>query len=80
LFGLSKNGVFAKRWAEGSIHSDEVGPLSEQLAIEGAKLYSQEAADQMTDLAIQSLRATEPQGDAGEALFDLAHMLLNRKA
>jgi geranylgeranyl diphosphate synthase, type I len=80
LFGLSKNGAFAKRWAEGSIHSDEVGPLSEQLAMEGAKLYSQEAADRMTDLALQSLRAAEPQGDAGEALFDLAHMLLNRKA
>jgi geranylgeranyl diphosphate synthase type I len=80
LFGLSKNGAFAKRWAEGSIHFDEVGPLSEQLATEGAKLFSQEAADQMTDLALQSLRAAEPQGDAGEALFDLAHMLLNRKA
>jgi geranylgeranyl diphosphate synthase, type I len=80
LFGLSKNGTFAKRWAEGPIHSDEVGFLSEELLVEGAKLFTQEAADHMTDLALQSLRAAEPQGEAGEALFELAQMLLIRKA
>ena len=80
LYGLAKNEAFAQRWAQGPIHSDEVGQLSEQLAIEGAKLYTQEAADQMTDLALQSLRAAEPQGEAGEALFELARMLVSRKA
>ena len=80
LYGLTKNGVFARRWAEGPIRSDEVGSLSDQLAAEGAKLYTQEAADQMTDLALQSLRAAEPQGQAGEALFELAQTLLSRKA
>jgi geranylgeranyl pyrophosphate synthase len=79
LNGLARNGVFAKRWAKGPIQTDEVVPLSEQLAAEGVKLYTQEAADQMTDLAIQSLRAAEPQGEAGEALFELARMLLSRK-
>ena len=33
----------------------------------------------MTDLALQSLRAAEPHGEAGEALFELARMLLSRK-
>ena len=80
LYGLTKNGAFAQRWEKGLIHSDEVGALSEQLAMEGAKLFTQEAADQMTDLALQSLRAAEPQGEAGEALFELARSLLNRKA
>ena len=80
LYGLAKNGAFAQRWVEGPIHSDEVCLLSEQLAGEGAKLYTQEATDQMTDLALQSLRAAEPQGEAGEALFELARMLLSRKA
>jgi len=80
LYGLAKNGVFAHRWAEGPIQSDEVGSLSEQLVKEGAKLYTQEFTDQMTDLALQSLRAAEPQGEAGEALFELTQMLLNRKA
>lgn len=80
LYGLAKNGSFARRWAEGPIQSDEVGSLSEELVIEGAKLYTQEAADQMTDLAVQSLRAAEPQGEAGDSLFELVQMLLNRKA
>jgi len=78
LYGLAKNRLFAKRWAEGPIQSDEVRNLSEQLAIEGVKLFTQEATDQMTDLAIQSLRAAEPQGEAGEALFELANLLLSR--
>ncbi len=80
LFGLSKNGAFARRWTEGPIQSDEVVLLSEQLTIEGVKLFTQQAADQMTDLALQSLRAAEPQGEAGEALFELAQILLNRSA
>ena len=80
LYGLAKNGSFARRWAEGPILSDEVGNLSEELVVEGAKLYTLEAADQMTDLALQSLRAAEPQGETGEALFELTQMLLNRKA
>ena len=80
LYGLAKKGPFAHRWAEGPINADEVGSLSEQLAIEGAKLFTQEATDQMTDLALQSLRAAEPQGTAGEALFELTHKLLSRKS
>ena len=80
LYGLAKKGPFADRWNKGNIQSNEVDALSEQLAAEGAKLFTQEAADQMTDLALQSLRAAEPQGAAGEALFELAQMLLSRKA
>lgn len=80
LYGLARKGRFAQRWVEGHIKSDEVGSLSEQLAIEGAKLFTQEATDQMTDLALQSLRAAEPQGEAGEALFELAQTLLGRQA
>jgi geranylgeranyl diphosphate synthase, type I len=79
LYGLSKNGLFARRWAEGPIQANEVGSLSEQLTVEGAKLYTQEAADQMTDLALQSLRSAEPHGQAGEALFELTNQLLIRQ-
>jgi geranylgeranyl pyrophosphate synthase len=34
----------------------------------------------MTDLALQSLRMANPQGEAGDALFELANKLLNREA
>jgi len=77
LYGLEKEGPFAQRWAEGPIHANEVAGLARQLAEEGAKLYTQQQADRLTDLALQSLRAANPQG---EALFELAQALLNRKS
>ncbi len=80
LYGLSKGGEFARRWAQGPIRPEEVPALADLLAREGARLHAQEAADQMTDLALQSLRLAEPQGEAGEALFELANRLLERQA
>jgi len=77
LFGLGKGGAFAKRWAEGSVKADEVGPLAEQLTQEGARLYTQQTADQMTDLALQNLRLAAPKG---EAVFELTQLLLRRQA
>ena len=80
LYGLEKNGPFAKRWAAGPIPPQETSALARQLAEEGAKLYTQQQADRMTDLALQSLQAAGPQGEAGEALFELAQALLDRKS
>jgi len=80
LFGMEKRGAFAKRWSEGPIQPEEVSFLAEQLTEEGAKLYTQQAADQMTELALQNLRMAAPKGKAGEALYELAHELLKRQA
>lgn len=80
LYGLEKKGPFARRWAEGPLSSDEVPALADQLAREGAKAFTQDTADQMTDLAMQSLRQADPQAEAGEALFELANLLLNRQS
>jgi geranylgeranyl diphosphate synthase type I len=80
LCGLGKKGPFAKRWNEGPVRPEEVESLANQLAEEGVKLYTQEMADQMTDLALENLRTADPQGEAGEALFELTQMLLNRQA
>ena len=80
LLGLSKKGLFARRWAQGKISSEQAGPLSEILAEEGIKVSTQAAADEMTNLALQSLHAASPQGEPGKALFELARMLLNREA
>lgn len=78
LAGLDKKGKFAERWARGPIQPEEVEEVSRLLATEGSLLAAQEAAKQMTDLALTSLRAADPQGEAGEALFGLANKLLNR--
>jgi len=80
LFGLGKEGRFAQRWAEGHVRPEEVNDLAALLASEGARLYTQEIVDQMTNLALQSLRLADPKGEAGEALFELANKLLNREA
>jgi geranylgeranyl diphosphate synthase type I len=79
LFGLQKNGPFARRWADVPIRAEDVGRLAELLTEEGARLYTQQMADQMTDLALQNLRFANPQGEAGEALFEMAQLLLNRQ-
>jgi len=78
LAGLGRKGKFAERWAQGPINQEEVNEVSRLLAVEGGLLAAQEAAKQMTDLALKSLEEADPQGEAGEALFELANKLLNR--
>ena len=80
LVGIEKKGKFAARWAQGSIQLSEVEELAKLLASEGGYAYTQEMAKQMTDMAINSLRTASPQGDAGDALLNLANKLLSREA
>ncbi len=80
LVGLSKKGKFAARWAQGPIAPEEVEQVARLLAGESAYEYTVEAAKQMTDLALNSLRVANPQNAAGDALFGLAEKLLSRQA
>jgi len=79
LAGLRKKGKFAERWAQGPIKPEEVEELARVLASEDGYGFAKEASIQMTDMAINSLREVDPQGEAGEALFELANKLLNRE-
>ena len=78
LYALEKDGAFAQRWKLGNITAQEVSGLAEQLARENALQFASDAANQMTDLALQSLRVADPQGEAGEALIQLSNKLLHR--
>mgnify|MGYP003462575021 FL=1 len=78
LAGLGANGKFAARWKQGPIRAEEVGELARVLAAEGGYEAAVDAAKQMTDLALMNLRGANPQGEAGEALFELADKLLKR--
>jgi geranylgeranyl diphosphate synthase type I len=78
LAGLRTNGKFAARWRQGPVQVAEVEELARLLANEGGYEAAADAATQMTDLALTSLREADPQGEAGEALFELAGRLLKR--
>ena len=78
LAGLGTNGKFAARWQQGPIRVDEVQELARLLASEGGYEAATDAAKQMTDLALMSLREADPQGEAGDALFQLTDKLLKR--
>ena len=80
LVGLSKKGKFADRWSRGPIQPGEVEEIAGLLASEGGYGYAHDAARQMTDLALNSLREADPQGEAGDTLMDLADQLLKREA
>ena len=78
LAGMGAKGNFAARWKQGPIRAEEVQELARVLASEGGYETATDAAKQMTDLALMSLREADPQGEAGEALFELADKLLKR--
>jgi geranylgeranyl diphosphate synthase type I len=78
LAGLGTNGKFAARWKDGPIRADEAQELTRLLASEGAYETASDASKQMTDLAVMSLREADPQGEAGDALFELTDKLLKR--
>jgi geranylgeranyl diphosphate synthase type I len=78
LFGLGQAGPFARRWADGPVQPEEIEALAAQLEAEGARAYAQETAGRLTGEALQALEQAGPQGEAGEALVELAKMLLNR--
>ncbi len=85
LYGLEKGGEFAKRWqegatAKGTLTEDEIPEMARLLEVEGARLETQRQADQMTELALHALRTANPQGEAGDVLFELTERLLGRAA
>jgi geranylgeranyl diphosphate synthase type I len=79
LYGLGKQGAFANRWKQGPITINEVKEVAKQLEDEGAKHYAEEIAAQETFKALEYLRAANPRGIAGEAILEMANVLLNRK-
>ena len=78
LFGLDRQGQFAKRWKRGPITASEVAEVASLLEREGAKTYAEEIAERETEIALGFLRQANPRGAAGEAMLDLANMLLKR--
>jgi geranylgeranyl diphosphate synthase type I len=85
LYGISRDGPFARRWAQGGIHPEEVSGLARMLEEEGAYTSTLETASRLTEEAMDALqKATgEPvstcASDASQALLDISHALLQRR-
>jgi len=79
LYGLAQNGNFAQRWLSGPIQPDEVLSIAEQLENEGARNYAQREANRLTEAALDAMEPAKPQGEAGQALNQLANKLLQRE-
>ncbi|MFZ1041820.1 MAG: polyprenyl synthetase family protein [Anaerolineales bacterium] len=80
LYGISQKGKFAHRWVESAIRPDEVAEVAQILVNEGAREHAQREAQRLTDQALEALEKINPKNEAGKALVDLTHTLLNRKS
>ena len=78
LYGLAQGGDFATRWGRGGIRPEEVPALAAELESEGAREFAQSEANRLTDSALAALEEASPQGEAGDALRELARTLLQR--
>lgn len=64
LYGLAHSADFSRRWAGPAIAPDETAGLAELLKDQGAFAYCVKEAERLTGLAMESLRAANPQGAA----------------
>jgi geranylgeranyl diphosphate synthase type I len=80
LYGLSRGGEFAQRWAQGPFNDKEVRQWANQLTVEGAREFTQAQVEKLTQLALEALEDARPLGLPGEALHSLALELLRRQA
>ncbi|MBX3049478.1 MAG: polyprenyl synthetase family protein [Anaerolineales bacterium] len=78
LFGLENKGRFASRWQEGGIPEEQVAEFARLLEEEGAQQFTRQKAAQLTEEALEALRAAKPLETAGEALMALAQELGHR--
>jgi geranylgeranyl pyrophosphate synthase len=78
LYGLGVKGRFAERWQRGVVSQAEAPALAALLEAEGGRLFTKKTAARLTQEAMQALDRARPQGEAGEALRELAQMLLKR--
>jgi len=79
IFGLNNHQRFATRWKEGHIQAHELQDLADELEHEGALDYVCSEVDRLTKQALDGLALASPIGDAGDALIELADLLVKRK-
>ncbi|MGB9668815.1 MAG: polyprenyl synthetase family protein [Anaerolineales bacterium] len=79
LLGLQNESAFASRWNRGSIQPQEAKDLANLLTEEGILEATQNEADRLTELALAELTSAQPEGLAGELLYDITNQLCQRQ-
>jgi geranylgeranyl diphosphate synthase type I len=79
LYGLSRNGDFARLWKQGPIPLEEVPALIQALEAEDGKEFTEGQVSKFTQEAMKRLSQAHPSGDAAEALKYLALSLVDRQ-
>ncbi len=79
VYSLHQNREFARRWLEGPVTLDEVGPLARLLEMEGAREFTHQHANRLTHMALEALdqAAVDPRGKS--LLLAMAQSLLKRE-
>jgi geranylgeranyl diphosphate synthase, type I len=78
LFALSQRKDFYFRWPNGKVPLQDVPEAIQVLNDEGAKEFSINHSIDLTEKALSSLDQAKPDGQAGQALKQLAYKLVNR--
>jgi geranylgeranyl diphosphate synthase type I len=78
LYALAQQGEFARGWQAG-VSEANVAALAQQLEAEGARAYTQQQAEKLTEEAITALQAAQPAAEPGAALAELADELGRRE-
>jgi geranylgeranyl diphosphate synthase type I len=80
VYGMERSPEFAARYAHPHAPGEPVAALAAQLDALGARAYTVQVAQSLTDEATAHLRAAAPAGPAAEALWELTGSLLKRNA
>jgi len=80
VYGLGKNGEFARGWRDAGSRVKNAARLRQKLEQEGGRTYATRHASRLTKEAVSMLRHLHPQGEAGAALEELSTQLLARRA
>ncbi len=78
LYGLRRDKEFARRWLASPLTPDEVPAIAAQLRESGAYEFASQEGQRLTEAALGALEEAKPQGQAAEALRELARQLLGR--
>ncbi|MCH7480287.1 MAG: polyprenyl synthetase family protein [Chloroflexi bacterium] len=78
LYGIDQQGEFAKQWRNGRVIAEMVPALVKSLVNEGAKEFTINQVNELSEQALTALEQAGATGEAMEALVELTELLAKR--